>query len=75
MQPPLDLTVHLGELAAAVGYTVDLDELDPTCANHPELVTAWVLTAVRHATVATRRPQPQRLSVADRLVGTRRPLA
>jgi hypothetical protein len=36
---------------------------------------AWSMRwMVMRSTVAERRPQPQRLSVADRLVGTRRPI-
>ena len=45
----LDLTSYLERLAAHVGYAVNWSELDPTLANQPDLVTAWVLAAAGHA--------------------------
>ena len=44
----LDFTSYLERLAAHVGYAVDWSELDPTLANQPDLVTAWVLAAAGH---------------------------
>jgi hypothetical protein len=52
---PLDLTRYLQQLAAHVGYQVDWSELDPACANHPQLVTAWVSAAAGHAGLAHAR--------------------
>jgi hypothetical protein len=52
---PLDLANYLEQLAAHVGYAVDWSELDPTLANQPDLVTAWVLAAAHHAGLAHAR--------------------
>jgi hypothetical protein len=52
---PLDLTPYLQQLAESVGYQLDWDELDPACANHPQLVTNWVDAAARHAGLAHAR--------------------
>ena len=52
---PLDLNPYLQRLAAYVGYHVDWSELDPACGNQPQLVTAWVSAAARHAGLAHAR--------------------
>jgi hypothetical protein len=52
---PLDFTSYLRQLALSVGYTLDWSELDPACANHPDLVTAWVIAAAGHAGLAHAR--------------------
>jgi hypothetical protein len=52
---PLDLSPYLQQLAESVGYQLDWNELDPACANHPQLVTSWVSAAARHAGLAHAR--------------------